>query len=176
MSTWSWWSEIQPSAVSISNIYCEKTRDTGVGESLMDPLASLSIKLLKSVSGTMRRPRGSSAFIHIVYNSPSESVKSSIKHLRLKNWSHSIFTLSFDVSILNAWIKRLFTSINLSASEVVFSMNTLSVIEGPLTCTAAFYFSSPPSPSCPSSLLPSFYSLSLSSSCIVMRDQNSASS
>lgn len=147
----------------------------------MDPRASLSMKLLKSDSGTMSSPLGSSAFIHIFSNSSVESVKSSRKHFRLRNWSHSMFTLSLVVSMLNAWISLLLTSTNLSANDVVFSINTLSVMDGPSTCTAALCLSSAPS-ACPAASVPSsagapsIVSFFLSSSWMVMRDQNSASS
>lgn len=102
------------------------------------------MKFLNYAIGTNDSPRGSSAFIQIDYNSVSDKVNSSKKHLRYRNWSHSMRTLSLVVSIPNAWISLLITSLNLSASDVVNSMKIFRETEGPSE-PCPFYVDEPPS-------------------------------
>ena len=152
----------------------------------MDPLAIRSKNSLNSSTGTRLNPFGSSALSHRLYKSSPLMVKSSKKHLRFKNWSHSIRTFSFDVSIPKAEINLLFTSLNLSANEIVKSKKTLRGIEGP-SDSIPIFFLPPPSVSSVSSSLPPYSKTSLllflffsstffcSSYSIVIRLQNSAS-
>ena len=139
---------------------------------------------LNSSTGTRLNPFGSRARSQRFLKSSPVMVKISRKHLRFKNWSHSILTFSFEVSIPSADINRLFTSLNLSASEIVKSKKTLREIEGPSHSRPVLALPSPPSSVslAPYSKVSFFLFLLLSaaffySSCsIVIKLQNSASS
>lgn len=178
--------EIQFSKLNKFIISVEKTSETAVGWSDIEPLAIFSKKFLNSSFGTIDSPLGSRAFNQMSSSWTLFSVNSSRKHFKLKNWSQTILTLSFEVSIPKDEINLLFTSLNLSAKEVVYCKKILSGIDGPSTSTPSFLFSVLPSSSSSpftsgksrvSSAFPDFLfsSFSFSSCSIVISDQNSAS-
>ena len=166
-----------------------KVSETAVGWLLMDPLAMRSRNSWNSSTGTRFKPFGSSALSQRFSKSPSMIVNISKKHLRFKNWSHSILTFSLLVSIPSAEISLLLTSLNLSARDMVNSKKTLSGIDGPSLSIPIFFFPPPSAPSSGSSsgfpyskVSPLFLFLALSFSffassfSIVIKLQNSASS